>query len=405
MTRLSLAVCSPDFGALESASTQRYRALAEAADALNHRVEIVNSAGRTPPGEIQRPTRRIQKAFKRHLLVRGALELVQGVQIGLRCPRADRVLVASPPYFSALAAVATLGVRGLQHDLDVRDIYPETLAAAGVITSGGLSYRVLSLLTDALFRRARTIVVATDDIGNRISPRLGGGRTTITVINGYSSAFSMAPSNPPPEPLIACHGTMGRLQDVGAIRRLIIECSHCRPHWRFLVVGDGPKAGEIASLNTSNLEYIRALEHRELARRLMHASIGLSVRTDDPISTGAIPVRTLEYVGAGIPSLIAPPSEGSELLASLGVARESQTTEVPELVSHLDSMLDPATYSAMRNRVAQVRPGLSGTAQWSSYLSHITEFDKAGNLSGSAPNLQNRHPQSAHDESHNRPQQ
>jgi hypothetical protein len=58
---------------------------------------------------------------------------------------------------------------------------------------------------------------------------------------------------------------------------------------------------------------------RDVAQLVRDSDIGLSVHSSDPSMLGSFPVKVMEYIGAGIPSIVLPCSEAGMEVAERGL--------------------------------------------------------------------------------------
>jgi glycosyltransferase involved in cell wall biosynthesis len=120
-------------------------------------------------------------------------------------------------------------------------------------------------------------------------------------------------------PRVITHGLFGRFFDLDTFLKIVRHCqATCPPH-EFLVVGYGPKIDIIVASCLSNVVVLPAMSQRDVAQLVRDSDIGLSVHSSDPSMLGSFPVKVMEYIGAGIPSIVLPCSEAGMEVAERGL--------------------------------------------------------------------------------------
>lgn len=84
--------------------------------------------------------------------------------------KADLIIVTSPPLFVGLSAIVASKLKRIPFIFEVRDLWPESAIATGVITNGTL-LRIMYKIEYALYKNAKKIVVLTPAFKENISTR------------------------------------------------------------------------------------------------------------------------------------------------------------------------------------------------------------------------------------------
>ncbi|MCX7978771.1 MAG: glycosyltransferase [Bdellovibrionaceae bacterium] len=266
-------------------------------------------------------------------IVRLIFEFLGGVELFLRvffAPRGRRFIFSLPPFFTVLlgATAAVLSLR--KFSLDIRDLYPQVLSALGLLKENGRVFGFLQSWINWLYRRASTVVAATEGLRKEILASEPNVCVQL-IMNGFDAGLFY------PVPLgeknlrftAVFHGNLGRFQRVD----LVVELARLCPEIDFLVIGDGPAAKYLRDAPT-NLRYLGPMSIEELAPHVRRCHVGLSFRTEDRISTDAFPVKVFEYLGAGLPIIVTPPSEAGEFVEreKVGVALRNDVAAIAEVL-------------------------------------------------------------------------
>lgn len=244
----------------------------------------------------------------------------------LQAPRPDVVLASSPSLPSAAAAAAVASARGARLVLEVRDLWPESAAAMGLISDprviGGAQ-----ALADRLYRRADRIVALTEGIREGIIAR-GVPDAKITLItNGVDREIAEAPTHPVPLPddrfvamYVGAHGTYSSLETVlEAAARLADD-----PRILVVLVGGGDRkpalVAQAGEMGLENVRFVDPVPKREVPSWLARADACLLPYQDRALFAGALPNKTFDYLAAGRPIVAAAPTgELTRLVEAEGV--------------------------------------------------------------------------------------
>jgi glycosyltransferase involved in cell wall biosynthesis len=278
--------------------------------------------------------------------------------------RPDIVIGSSPQLFAATAARTLARRLGVPFVFEVRDLWPESLEAAG--GRRGLAYAYLARVANGLYRDADRILVLARGTGEYLVERGISADKIINVPNGVdvqavpSSALvpQSADSNRALTLVYAgAHGPANGLEQVlAAAAELEDELAV-----RFLLIGDGPVKTalreEAARRGLNNVEFHDPVSKPRLMELLQSADAGLMVLRDSPLfSFGVSPNKLFDYLAASVPVICNVGGEVADMLqrASAGIqVRDSSSAALAEGVRRL-----AATSASERKRM-----GASGY-QW-----------------------------------------
>ncbi len=240
-----------------------------------------------------------------------------------RLPVAPSVVIGSSPHLLAAAAAARLATRhGVPFVLEVRDLWPESLLAAGGRV--GPAYLALDALARRLYRRAERIMVLARGVGERIHALGVPSDKIVYVPNGVDvSAFVASERRPPADDRFTvvyagAHGPANGLDTVLEAAALLRD----EPGLRFLLVGDGPAKGELEAKararGLATVEFRPPVPKREMPALLATADAGLMVLRPSPLfAYGVSPNKLFDYLGAALPVVCNVPGDVA------GMVRES----------------------------------------------------------------------------------
>lgn len=296
---------------------------------------------------------------KKGLIKRTYRELIFSCFVLLKllfAPQNTILVIASPPFFLLLVYVLLPRKRGQLRVLDVRDIYPDVFVDAGLLQRSSILFRVLAAVERWAYTRSDLVLTVCDSLAEKIRQRAPSTNLQL-VLNGYGDSFHRD-SNGEDSTTVArpftiiSHGNFGRFQNVDLLNRLVKRTGHLPLRYRF--VGFGANFDQITP--SPNVEIENAVSHEEIPALLAEADLGLSVRSSDSVGRNAIPVKVLEYLGMGIPSLVFPVMPDLGVLAQSGAIRQFESDQIEDAVAFLTNVSRRGPgFEEMRHAAKQVR--------------------------------------------------
>jgi glycosyltransferase involved in cell wall biosynthesis len=249
---------------------------------------------------------------------------------GLRAPRPDVVVASSPSLPAAAGAALVAIVKRAPLVLEVRDLWPDSAVAMGLVRHGSAMYRMARALEWFCYRRAAHVVALTEGIRDGVIAK-GVPPARVTLItNGVDPAPASALPARIPVPddafvamYVGAHGTYSALGTVlDAAERL-----RDHPGIRFVLVGGGDQKptleDEARRRDLTNVAFVDPVPKSDVPTWLARADVCLLPYQDKALFAGALPNKTFDYMGAGKPIIAAvPPGELSRLVetAECGIA-------------------------------------------------------------------------------------
>jgi glycosyltransferase involved in cell wall biosynthesis len=251
---------------------------------------------------------------------------------GARAPRPDVVVASSPSLPAAAAAAALARARRARFVLEVRDLWPDSAVAMGLV--GDPRIIAFSRRLEAYcYRRADRIIALTEGIRDGIVAK-GVSPARITLItNGVDLEIQdrTAPVPLPDDAFVAmyvgAHGTYSSLETVlDAAERL-----RDTPAVRVVLVGGGDRKAALVEdaerRGLANVTFVDSVPKREVPSWLARADVCLLPYQDNPLFAGALPNKAFDYLGAARPIIAAAP-EGE--LTRMVAAAECGVAVPPE---------------------------------------------------------------------------
>jgi glycosyltransferase involved in cell wall biosynthesis len=283
----------------------------------------------------------------------------------LRGRRFDAIFVFQPsPITSCLPALAIGRIKQAPVLLWVLDLWPETLAAVGVVRSPRL-LALIGRLVAFIYRRCALVLVQSRAFEPLIEKYAGDGSRVQYFPAWVEPLFRerMDAVEPAPEVReylgtfnVLFAGNIGEAQDFPAILDAAETLRH-RADIRWLVVGDGRAVEWVRSeiRRRSLEESVRLLGRHPLERmpaffRSAHAL--LVTLKSDPVFAMTIPGKVQTYLATGLPLIAMLDGEGARVVEESGagvVCPSGDGSALAEGVVHL-AALPPSERAAMGAR-------------------------------------------------------
>ncbi len=246
--------------------------------------------------------------------------------------RCDWLLISMPAYLAGVVLSARSRLRKVPYALELRDVYPQVYAEAGLIRYGSVVYRMFTFFSRLTYENADCVLVATRGLERVV--RSDAPRANVhCVYNGFPAEFLDRKAEKRARFTVCFHGVMGFFQDIETLIRVAAELQ--QHDVDVLVIGYGRQEPLLRTKVPPNLTFRGRLPFEQTVAEIERCHLGLCLRKDDGISKDAFPVKTWEYLGLGIPSLVTPRCEAGDFLEANGCGFQFDSGRVPELLEKI----------------------------------------------------------------------
>jgi colanic acid biosynthesis glycosyl transferase WcaI len=274
---------------------------------------------------------------------------------GLTLPRPDVIIATSPQLLVGLAGWWLSRARNIPFVFEVRDLWPESLAAVGVGGENSLLHRALGAIAGFLYERSDQIVVVTPAFLEHLIARWRVPEEKIAVVeNGVETdLFSPVPQPSNRQPanhdlsnlefrrqlgadakFLVCYvGTMGMAHGLETLLDAADRLQHQNFGVQFLLIGEGAeKEGIKAQAHSRGLANVLFLDQqpRENIPAFISASDACLVllKKNDVFKT-VIPTKMLEFMSCARPVILGVEGQARKILeeAGAGLAIEPENAE------------------------------------------------------------------------------
>ncbi len=234
---------------------------------------------------------------------------------GARAPRPDVVVASSPSLPSAAAAAALARARGARFLLEVRDLWPESAVAMGLI-GDRRAIAAAERLEAFCYRRADRIVALTEGIRDGLLDHGVPASKVVLITNGVDleigdgarPAAAPVPDDAFVAMYVGAHGTYSALETLlDAAERL-----RDAPRVRLVLVGNGDRKPALVEAarrrSLDNVAFVDPVPKREVPSWLARADACVLPYQDNPLFAGALPNKAFDYLGAARPIIASAPA-------------------------------------------------------------------------------------------------
>lgn len=278
--------------------------------------------------------------------------------------RPEVVYVYHPPATIAVPALMLKALRGVPYVLDVLDLWPDTLAATGMVADTWI-LRAVGAFCRISYRSAARIVVPTPGFRELLIER-GVPAEKIALVYNWSHEPQDCQARPD-APIVKEAGIEGRFNvvfagNMGRAQALSSVLSSARlvagraPQVQFVFVGGGIDVealkAEAERKALPNVRFLPARSAAEVGALLVAADLLLVHLRDAPLFRITIPSKTQAYMAAARPILMAVRGDAARLVEAAG-AGVCVAPEDPEALANAVcelSATNPERLSTMGRR-------------------------------------------------------
>jgi glycosyltransferase involved in cell wall biosynthesis len=251
---------------------------------------------------------------------------------GLFLARPDVVIATSPQLLVALSGWWLARCKRVPFVFEVRDLWPESLAAVGVGDANSLLHRTLAGIAAFLYRHSDRIAVVTPAFEDYLVEHWRVPREKISVIeNGVeTSLFAPEPLTGDAETglrrelgvegkfVVSYIGTMGMAHGLETIIAAALQLQDANPEIAFLIVGEGAEKDRILSLarerGLNNLRFIDQQPRERIPAYIRASDVCLVLLKKAEVFKTVIPTKMLEFMSCARPVILGVDGQARNIL-------------------------------------------------------------------------------------------
>ena len=265
----------------------------------------------------------------------------------------DVIYVYHPPLTTGIAALIVRIVRRVPVIYDIQDMWPDTLAATGMLKNKKL-LNLIGLVCRCVYKFSDKILVLSPGFKLMLIKR-GVAADKITVIYNWcnEAGLNITHSTCLNELVtnnnfcVMFAGNMGQAQGLSTVLDAAEKLSRVRSDISFILLGTGTAIEEIKQQirdkNITNVICLPRVPMNEVTAFLDAADVLLVHLRDDPLFRITIPSKTQAYMMAGKPILMAVSGDAADLVEAAGcgiVATPENADSLVEAVLKLAELSD-----------------------------------------------------------------
>jgi glycosyltransferase involved in cell wall biosynthesis len=236
---------------------------------------------------------------------------------GLFLSRPDVVIATSPQLLVGLSGWWLARWKRVPFVFEVRDLWPESLAAVGMSDGNSLLHRSLARIAGFLNRRSDRIVVVTPAFEDYLVERLHVPRQKIAVVENGVETDLFAPGagatvrrelEAEGKFVVSYIGTMGMAHGLETILEAAAQLRSANPEIVFLVLGEGAEKERIVAsareLGLDNLRFIDQQPREKIPSYICASDVCLVLLKKSDIFKTVIPTKMLEFMACARPVIL-----------------------------------------------------------------------------------------------------
>ena len=262
---------------------------------------------------------------------------------GLNIEKPDVVIGTSPQLLVALSGWWLAWWKGVPFVFEVRDLWPESLAAVGAGAEGTVLHRTLSAIAGFLYRRATHIVVVTPAFKEHLIRhwRVPAEKVSIVENGVETDLFRDDPSAGQvrrdlklEDRFLICYiGTMGMAHGLETLIAAAEKLQSAEPAAVFLLIGEGAEKQRIIDLavrrRLNNIRFLDQQPRERIPACISAADVCLVMLKKTDLFKTVIPTKLLEYMACERPVIVAVDGEARQIVekAAAGIFVEPEDSD------------------------------------------------------------------------------
>jgi glycosyltransferase involved in cell wall biosynthesis len=243
---------------------------------------------------------------------------------GLDLAKPEVVIGSSPQLLVALSAWWLAKWKRAPFVFEVRDLWPESLAAVGAGGEGSVLHKILGTVAGFLYRRADRIVVVTPAFKEHLIRKWRVPEQKISVVeNGVETELFRACK--PRVVLgaegrfVVCYiGTMGMAHGLETLIESAEMLQKSLPKCLFVLIGEGAEKERIVAMaqarGLSNIHFLNQQPREEIPAYIAASDVCLVMLKKTELFKTVIPTKLLEYMSCERPVIVAVDGEARRLV-------------------------------------------------------------------------------------------
>jgi glycosyltransferase involved in cell wall biosynthesis len=247
---------------------------------------------------------------------------------GLALQKPHVVIGTSPQLLVALSGWWIAWWKRVPFVFEVRDLWPESLAAVGAGGEGSTLHRTLSIIAGFLYRRSHHIVVVTPAFKDHLIQhwKVPGQKISVVENGVETDLFRPCPPAIVPETegrFVICYiGTMGLAHGLETLIAAAEKLHQSFPQALFLMIGEGAEKQRIVELaatrGLTNICFLNQQPREQIPAYIAGSDICLVMLKKAELFKTVIPTKLLEYIACEKPVIVAVDGQARQIVEEAG---------------------------------------------------------------------------------------
>ena len=266
--------------------------------------------------------------------------------------RTDIIVATSPQFFTAVAGRWLSFFKFRPWIMEVRDLWPESIAAVGAMNEGKI-YKFLEWVELRLYKSAKKIIVVTDTFKRKISAR--GIETLKIDVHKNGVILDLFEPRPKDKELMEANpqfegkkvfayiGTHGMAHGLSFILNSLPKLQKSLPQAHFLFIGEGAEKENLLNqakeLKLDNVTFMPFVPKHEVVRYLSLMDVALvNLKKSDTFKT-VIPSKIFEAAALQKPILLGLEGETKGIIESFNAGTCFEPENEEEFIAQCHAIL------------------------------------------------------------------
>jgi glycosyltransferase involved in cell wall biosynthesis len=262
---------------------------------------------------------------------------------GLGIERPDVVIATSPQLLVGLSGWWISRWKRAPLVFEVRDLWPESLAAVGAGSEGSMLHRMLGAVAGFLYRNASHIAVVTPAFQSHLMQHWGVPAGKVSIVENGVETDLFSPSNVDANlrkklgaegRFLVCYvGTMGMAHGLDTVIEAAKQLRTALPEAMLLLVGEGSDKERIRALaeseGLSNLRFVDQQPRERIPAFINASDVCLVLLKKTELFKTVIPTKMLEFMACGRPVILGVDGQARQIVeeARGGIVIEPENAE------------------------------------------------------------------------------
>ena len=267
-----------------------------------------------------------RKAYER--MLNYASFCVSAALSGMFVSRPDVIIATSPQLLVGLSGWWISVIKRVPFVFEVRDLWPESLAAVGMGAEGSLLHRVLGWIAGFLYKRSDHIVVVTPAFSGFLIRHWRVPAEKLSVVQNGVETGLFRPEAARPSlkkeigaegKFLVCYiGTMGMAHGLETLIEAATRLQSSNPQVHFLLVGEGADKERIVALakdrGLHNITFLDQQPREQIPAFISACDAALVLLRKTELFKTVIPTKMLEFMACACPVILGVDGQAREIV-------------------------------------------------------------------------------------------